>query len=85
MLSDIGLEELRAIVAQALELSPEEVGDSDHFAEDLEMDSLMLLEISSRVEKECGVSIEDSSLASVQTLTELHGLVGSLQADGSAA
>lgn len=84
MTSAADLEQLRAIVAQALEVSPDEVGDDDHFTEDLEMDSLMLLEISSRLEKEFGVLLEDSSLAAVRNLVELHGRIGSAQ-EGSAA
>lgn len=85
MESAADVEELRAIVAQSLELESEEVGDSDHFAEDLEMDSLMVLEISSRLEQRYGITVQDSSVGSVQNLTELRDLVESLLAEGSAA
>lgn len=85
MESAADVEELRAIVAQSLELESEEVGDSDHFAEDLEMDSLMVLEISSRLEQRYGITVQDTSVASVQNLTELRDLVESLLAEGSAA
>ncbi|MFD3920470.1 acyl carrier protein [Streptomyces sp. NPDC058595] len=78
-------EELRTIVAQSLELEPEEVGDSDHFAEDLGMDSLMVLEISSRLEQRYPISVQDASIGSVENLTELRGLVESLLAGGSTA
>lgn len=85
MESAADVEELRAIVAQSLELESEEVGDSDHFAEDLEMDSLMVLEISSRLEQRYGITVQDTSVGSVQNLTELRDLVESLLAEGSAA
>ncbi|WP_164247667.1 acyl carrier protein [Streptomyces sp. S4.7] len=78
-------EELRTIVAESLELEPEEVGDGDHFAEDLGMDSLMVLEISSRLEQRYSISVKDESIGSVENLTELRGLVESLLAGESAA
>lgn len=81
----VDAEELRTIVAESLELEPEEVGDSDHFAEDLGMDSLMVLEISSRLEQRYPISVQDASIGSVENLTELRGLVESLLAGGSAA
>ncbi|MFC8077464.1 acyl carrier protein [Streptomyces sp. NPDC057307] len=81
----VDVEELRTIVALSLELETEEVGDSDHFAEDLEMDSLMVLEISSRLEQRYGIPIQDTSVGSVQNLTELRVLVESLLAEGSVA
>lgn len=81
----VDVEELRTIVALSLELETEEVGDSDHFAEDLEMDSLMVLEISSRLEQRYGIAVQDTSLGSVQNLTELRVLVESLLAEGSVA
>ncbi|WP_330172258.1 acyl carrier protein [Streptomyces sp. NBC_01498] len=85
MESTVNVEELREIVAQSLEMEPEEVGDSDHFAEDLEMDSLMVLEIASRLEQRYSISVEDTAMGSLENLTELRGLVESLLADGPAA
>lgn len=85
MESAVDVEELRAIVAESLELEPEEVGDSDHFAEDLDMDSLMVLEISSRLQQHYGISVKDSAIGSVQNLPELRDLVDSLLAEGSVA
>ncbi|GGJ90405.1 hypothetical protein GCM10011583_22270 [Streptomyces camponoticapitis] len=85
MESAVDVEELRTIVAESLELEPEEVGDSDHFAEDLDMDSLMVLEISSRLQQRYGISVKDSAIGSVQNLPELRDLVDSLLAEGSVA
>lgn len=85
MADSVDVEELRTIVARSLELEPEEVGDSDHFAEDLEMDSLMVLEISSRLEQRYGIPVQDTSVGSAQNLVELRDLVESLLAEGSAA
>lgn len=85
MADSVDVEELRTIVARSLELEPEEVGDSDHFAEDLEMDSLMVLEISSRLEQRYGIPVQDTSVGSAQNLVELRDLVEFLLAEGSAA
>ncbi|MCZ7417481.1 MULTISPECIES: acyl carrier protein [unclassified Streptomyces] len=56
-------EELRAVVAKALELPVEEVTDDARFKEDLDVDSLISLEIAVRVEEQYGVQIDDSQLA----------------------
>ncbi|MEV0777132.1 acyl carrier protein [Streptomyces sp. NPDC050428] len=85
MESAVDVEELRLIVAQSLEMEPEEVGDSDHFAEDLEMDSLMALEISTRLERRYAVAVHDTSVGAVQNLTELRDLIEILLTEGSPA
>ncbi|MEU6732759.1 acyl carrier protein [Streptomyces physcomitrii] len=73
--TEVNKEDLRGIVADALEADREEVGDRADFAEELEVDSLVQLEISSQVENLYGISIEEVLASGVSTLDELHGFV----------
>ncbi len=67
-------EELRALVADVLELPVEKVTDDADFINDLEIDSLVALEIAIRLEKKYGVNIDDSEL---KTISSLHQLLKS--------
>ncbi|AJE83703.1 MULTISPECIES: acyl carrier protein [Streptomyces] len=73
--TEVNKEDLRGIVADALEADREEVGDQADFAEELEVDSLVQLEISSQVENSYGISIEEVLASGVTTLDELYGFV----------
>ncbi|MFJ9679632.1 acyl carrier protein [Streptomyces sp. NPDC101194] len=68
-------EELRDLVADVLDLDVAEVTDSAHFMEDLEVDSLMALEIVVRLEKEYGVRLAESELASITSLLGTYELL----------
>lgn len=67
-------EDLRALVADVLELPVEKVTDDADFINDLEIDSLVALEIAIRIEKKYGVNIDDSEL---KTISSLHQLLKS--------
>ncbi|MFC5722934.1 acyl carrier protein [Streptomyces gamaensis] len=77
-------EELRAVVAGALELPVEEVTDDARFKEDLEVDSLISLEIAVRIEERYGIKIDDAQLAELGTFRLVSELVRG-QLDGGAA
>lgn len=68
-------EELRDLVADVLDLDVAEVTDSAHFMEDLEVDSLMALEIIVRLEKEYGVRLAESELTSITSLLGTYELL----------
>ncbi|MER8089307.1 MULTISPECIES: acyl carrier protein [unclassified Streptomyces] len=68
-------EELRDLVADVLDLDVAEVTDSAHFMEDLEVDSLMALEIVVRLEKEYGVRLAESELTSITSLLGTYELL----------
>ncbi|GGT14268.1 acyl carrier protein [Streptomyces purpureus] len=68
----VNIEDLRALIAGALETEPDEVTDTAHFTDELEIDSLMLLEISTRIENAYGIPVDDVVISGVQTLAELH-------------
>lgn len=74
-------EELRAVVAQVLDVDPEEVTDDARFVDDLEVDSLMALEIVVVLEKKYGVKLPESDLKQITTLRNAHDvLLGRLDA-----
>ncbi|MFJ5721483.1 acyl carrier protein [Streptomyces sp. NPDC093149] len=68
-------EELRDLVADVLDLDVAEVTDTAHFMEDLEVDSLMALEIVVRLEKEYGVRLAESELTSITSLLGTYELL----------
>jgi len=52
--------ELRALIADVLELPIDEITDASRFIDDLEVDSLASLQIAVQVEKRFGVSIGEN-------------------------
>jgi acyl carrier protein len=73
----VNKEELRALVAEVLELPLEEVTDDADFINDLEVDSLTALEIVVRLEKKYGVTMYDSELKAISSLNWVYQLLKS--------
>ena len=74
-------EELRALIADTIDIDLDEVTDDADFVNDLEVDSLMALEITVRLEKKYGVKMEEDELAEVSTLESTYQLLdGKLRA-----
>ncbi|MFE0047008.1 acyl carrier protein [Streptomyces albireticuli] len=71
----LDVEELRAVVADALELPVEEVTDDARFKEDLDVDSLISLEIAVRVEERFGIRIDDAELTELGSFRHVSALV----------
>ncbi|MFE7779028.1 acyl carrier protein [Streptomyces sp. NPDC057445] len=71
------LDELRTIVADALELPTEEVTDKAHFVDDLQVDSLMALEIVVNLEKRYGIKVAESDFKELSNLLQVSELVES--------
>jgi len=69
-------EQLRDLVADVLDLDVAEVTDDAHFTEDLDVDSLMALEITVRLEKEYGVRLAETELASITSLQGTYEVLG---------
>lgn len=78
IIAKVDKEELRAAVATTLDVDVSEVTDHAHFVEDLEVDSLMALEIAVNLEKKYGVKIGEDDLADVTTLDRTHALLEEL-------
>ncbi|MGJ3561539.1 acyl carrier protein [Streptomyces sp. INA 01156] len=74
-------EELRSIVAQVLDVDATEITDDATFVDDLEVDSLLALEIVVVLEKKYGVKLPESDLRRIITLQSAYDLLaGKLQA-----
>ncbi|GAA4947906.1 hypothetical protein GCM10023205_04880 [Yinghuangia aomiensis] len=71
----VKMEDLRALIAGVLEVEPEEVTDEAHFSDELEIDSLLMLEIATRVETVFGVPENTIVIGGATTLAELHTFV----------
>lgn len=71
----VNIEDLRAVIATALETEPDDIADDAGFTEELQIDSLLRLEISAQVETEYGVAIDEVLAADIQSLKELHAFV----------
>ncbi|WP_250284269.1 MULTISPECIES: acyl carrier protein [unclassified Frankia] len=68
-------EELRALVADTLERSPAEVTDDADFVGELDLDSLMALEIVVRLEKRYRIRVKDEEFASITSLNGIYDLL----------
>ena len=78
----VRVEELRELVADALELPVEEVTDEARFVEDLEMDSLIALEIAVKLEQRYGIKMSDEELKNVGSFPDVRALVADRIGDG---
>lgn len=67
--------ELRNLIAQALDLPVDEVTDQASFVEDLGVDSLMALEIAVVLEKRYGVLLEDADLRAADSFDGVQELL----------
>jgi acyl carrier protein len=68
-------EELRELIAEVLELEPEELTDDGNFADDYGADSLRAIEILARIEKRFDVELPQSQLPEMTDLNAVYRLV----------
>jgi acyl carrier protein len=74
-------EELRALVAQVLDVDVAEITDEAKFVDDLEVDSLMALEVVVVLEKKYGIKLPESDLKHIVHLQSAYDLLlGRLEA-----
>jgi acyl carrier protein len=66
---------IRAIVAEVLAMSPDEIDDTEDFVNGYQADSLNLIEIVVKVEKQYQVILPQSELTLAHTVTALSELV----------
>jgi acyl carrier protein len=69
------LEELRQMVADLLELEPDEVEDEADFRQVYDVDSLRAIEVLARIEKRYGVDIPQPELANMTNLFGVYDVV----------
>jgi acyl carrier protein len=66
------LEELRAMIAEVLEVETEEVTDDGDFMDDYEADSLRAIEILARIDKRFKVEIPQAELPTLRNLKAVN-------------
>ncbi|MBO2445919.1 acyl carrier protein [Actinomadura barringtoniae] len=69
------LNEIREIVADVLEMEPEEITDDGNFVEEYEADSLGAIEVLSQLERRYNVDIPQEELARMSDLRSVFEVV----------
>ncbi|MFE9203285.1 acyl carrier protein [Micromonospora sp. NPDC007230] len=69
------MNELREIVAEVLEVEPEEITETSHFIDDHEADSLRAIEILARLEKMYKIEIPQTELPKMENLRAVYDVV----------
>ena len=73
----LDLEELRAFVADVLDVEEEDVTDDADFVEELGVDSLMALEVMVVLEKKYSVKLQEQEMKKITCLSKVHDLLAS--------
>lgn len=68
-------DELRNLIAEVLDVDIEDVGDETSFIDDLDVDSLMALEVVVVLEKQYGVKLVESEMTRIGCLNDAHALI----------
>jgi len=74
-MQDKYMNEIREIIAEVLELDPDEIRDTSHFTEDHGADSLRVIEILARLEKTYQTDIPQKELDNMTNLTAVYHVV----------
>jgi acyl carrier protein len=69
-------EELRQLVAGVLDVEPSAVTDDADFVTDLEVDSLMALEVMVALEKRYKIELDEAELKNISSFAQVRDLVG---------
>jgi acyl carrier protein len=69
-------ETVRAIIADVLEIDAAELTEESNFEDDFGADSLLVIEMFSRFEKELGISIPQEDLVQLNDLSAAYQVVG---------
>ncbi|MEU5030365.1 acyl carrier protein [Streptomyces milbemycinicus] len=73
----LDLEELRAFVADVLDVEEEEVTDDADFVAELGVDSLMALEVMVVLEKKYSVKLQEQEMKEITCLSSVYDLLAS--------
>jgi len=79
------LTELRKIVAFALDIDEELVTDEADFVKDLNLDSLMALEVMVTLEKKYQIKLEEEEIKQINCLSNIYELVKTKQGQNAKA
>lgn len=72
--------EIKKLVADIAEKTPEEITDEAKFSEDLGIDSMMALEIVASIEKKYKVVIPEGEIPNIRSLQNIYDLIEKLLA-----
>ena len=76
---------IKEIIGDVANLDPQEIGDEANFIEDLQLDSLSLLEIGVDIDYQFKLGVTDEQLKELRTVREAVGLVQQVRASKAAA
>ncbi|AHH16882.1 meromycolate extension acyl carrier protein AcpM [Nocardia nova] len=79
------VEEIGKIIEEVTGIEPSEVTIDKAFVDDLDIDSLSLVEIAVQLEDQYGVKIPDEDLASLKTVGDAVTYIQKLEAENSEA
>ncbi len=68
--------EIKKLVADIAEKTPEEITDNARFSEDLGIDSMMALEIIASIEKKYKVIIPEGEIPKMRAVQKIYDVVG---------
>ncbi|WP_260867981.1 acyl carrier protein [Streptomyces sp. SAJ15] len=71
----VDMEDLRATVAEVLDIDEDLLTDDAHFTEDLDVDSLMALGVMVVLEKKYEVKLREEELKDITSLRRVHDLL----------
>jgi len=69
------LARVREALAEALEISQDDIDEESRFAEDLDADSLDLVELLLEMEREYGFKVSDEEAAEIETIQDAVDLI----------
>lgn len=72
---------VQATFADVLELAPADITSQSRFAEDLDADSIDLIEVVNSAEREFGCKIEEEQLYDLESVGDLVALIDELRVD----
>lgn len=67
--------ELRELCADSLDVLPESLTDDAHFIDDLQVDSLVALELAVTLQRKYGVTISEEEIMTVQRFPDVAALL----------
>jgi acyl carrier protein len=76
-------EKVRDIISQELELEPGELTETGHFIDEYDADSLSLITILARIEKELGVIVPQDELPNMPNLEGVYQVMDKLAGETS--
>jgi len=67
--------ELRGLCADTLDVLPESLTDDAHFIDDLQVDSLIAMELAVSIQRRYGVALTEQEIMTVQRFPDVYGLL----------